>query len=200
MLGQRSEFVMDHWPNARVAGFAMDIRRWPTVADFRAHLALYRFQSTAAWARGCTVHHTFRPLAAQWEGWKSVLALARFYRTKKSPPWSAGPHLFICPDAPKVEDRGIWQMTPLNQPGIHAIGANDHYWGVEHVGDFTSRPMPPDTAAMGAGAVAALLDWARLPVSPATVPPHSAFNKPECPGAAVDMDAYRRAVAALRSG
>lgn len=203
-LGLRDDGILgaapaDHWPSVRVDGFALDIRRWPTVADFRAHLARYAYRATAPWAKGVVIHHTYKPVAAEWRGWESVRGLAIFYRTQKQPAWGAGPHLFICPDAPREQDRGIWQCTPLNVPGIHAGNANAAHWGLEHVGDFTARPMPPDVAAMGAGVAAALLDWAGLPTSPQTVTPHSQWGKPTCPGAAVDMAAYRRAVAVLRA-
>lgn len=189
--------VSDHWPAVRVAGFAMDVRRWPTVAALRAHLARYAYRQTAPWARGVVIHHTYKPTAAEWRGVESMAALARYYRGFG---WPAGPHLFICGDAPREQDRGIWQLTPLNLPGVHARDANAAHWGLEHVGDFTSRPMPPDTAALGAGAAAALLDWAGLPASTMAVTPHARWGKPTCPGGAVDMDAYRRAVAALMGG
>lgn len=202
-LGQRDEPTredtpVDHWPDIRVDGFAMDVRRWRTVEDFRAHLARYSYANTAPWAQGCVIHHTYRPLASQWRGWISVRGLAVHYRTAKNPPWSSGPQLFICPNAPLEADRGIWQLTPLNMKGIHAGNANATHWGVEHVGDFTHDPMPPDVVAMGAGAVAALLDWAGKPTTTTTVAPHAAHGKAECPGYAVDMHAYRRAVDALR--
>lgn len=180
---------------ANVPGFAMDVRRWRTVAEFRAHLARHDYRATAPWARGVVIHHTYRPTAAEWRGAESMASLARYYRGLG---WLSGPHLFVCPDAPREADRGIWQLTPLNLPGTHARAANPTTWGIEHVGDYTSRSMPPDVAAMGAGAAAALLGWAGLPVSAATVTPHAQWGKPECPGKAVDMDAYRRAVAALR--
>jgi hypothetical protein len=184
----------------RVEGFALDVRQWRTVAAFRAHLTRYRYAETAPWARGAVVHHTWKPTPLDWRGAASIEDLARFYRTQKTPPWSAGPHLFIAAGSPNPAHDGIWQMSPLNQPGIHAGSANCSLWGVEHVGDFTTRPMPPDTVALGAGAIAALLDWAGLPTSAATVSPHSQWGKLECPGGGVDMPAYRRAVAALRQG
>ena len=182
---------------AAVPGFAMDIRHWRTVAAFRAHLARYRHADTARWARGVVVHHTAKPAPAEWRGLASMQALARYYRGLG---WPSGPHLFVASGSPDPAHDGIWQLSPLNAPGTHARAANPAMWGVEHVGDFTVRPMPPDTAALGAGATAALLDWAGLPTTAMTVTPHAQWGKPECPGAAVDMAAYRRAVAALRAG
>lgn len=192
-------------PGVRVDGFAMDVRHWRTVAAFRRHLFAHSFRQTAPWAKGVVIHHTYRPTGAQWRGAESLRSLARFYRLEvdngPGQPrggWPSGPHLFIVGDAASPADNGIWQLTPLNLTGTHARAANPSFWGLEHVGDFTSAAMPAATAALGQGAAAALLDWAGLPTSAATITPHSQWGKPACPGRGVDMDAYRRGVATAR--
>ncbi|HMQ29162.1 MAG TPA: N-acetylmuramoyl-L-alanine amidase [Chloroflexaceae bacterium] len=188
-----------HYPEIRVPEFLLDVRQWRTVAAFRRHLDAHSYRHTAPWAKGVVIHHTYRPTGPQWRGAASIRALARFYRLEVEPGgWPSGPHLFIVGDAASPADNGIWQLTPLNLPGTHARAANSGYWGLEHVGDFTSAPMPAATAALGQGAAAALLDWAGLPTSPQTITPHSQWGKPACPGRGVDMDAYRRGVAAAR--
>lgn len=196
-----------HYPNIREDGFALAVIQFRTVAALRRHLSRYNFRQTAPWAKGVVIHHSYRPIPADWRGTKSIASLARFYRREvdngpgqPKGGWTSGPHLFVVSGAPNPLDDGIWQFTPLNLPGTHARAANSGFWGIEHVGDFTRAPMPPDTAALGLGAAAALLDWAGLPTSTTTVTPHSQWGKPECPGAAVDMGAVRRAVAALRLG
>lgn len=187
-----------HYPEIQQAGFALDVRHWRTVAAFRAHLAAYRYEMTAPWARAVITHHTVKPLASDWSGPATMRGLARFYRGQG---WSAGPHLFVVAGAPNPEHDGIWQLTPLSIPGVHGNAANAWAWGVEHVGRFDGLPMPPDVAALGCGATAALLDWAGQRASAATVRPHRAFNSSKsCPGRAVDMVAIVRAVAALQLG
>jgi N-acetylmuramoyl-L-alanine amidase-like protein len=160
--------------------FSWDIRHWATVEAFEAHLSHYD-PAICAWVEGLTIHHTAIPTVAQWRGRRSVEVLGRFYRAKG---WSGGPHLFIGPD-------GIWQGTPLNLPGIHAIGANGTRWGVEFVGNYTHVGWAEPIHALGLGAVAALLRWRKLGVSPHTVDGHRNYNKPSCPGDAINLDTVR---------
>lgn len=164
--------------------FAWQIEHWPTVDAFAAHLATHD-PAICAWVQGLTIHHTAIPTVAQWAGQRSMEALGRVYRGKG---WSGGPHLFIGPD-------GIWQGTPLDRPGIHAPGANDTRWGVEMVGDYTHAPWAEPIRSLAVGAMAALLRWRGLPVSPATVDGHRDYNKPSCPGDAIDLDQVRAALA-----
>jgi hypothetical protein len=188
--------VTTHYPDIRQEGFALDVWHWPTVAAFRAHLAGYNYKATAPWARACIVHHTYKPAAADWRGPASMAGLARHYAGLG---WSAGPHLFIAAGAPNPDHDGIWQLTPLSVPGIHGNDANGWAWGVEHVGDYDATRWPPDLAALGQGAMAALLDWAGQPATTLTLQPHSRYNPAKtCPGRAVDMRAVARGVAALQ--
>lgn len=184
------------YPEIQQPGFALDVRQWTTVQDFRAHLANYAYASTAPWARACIVHHTWSPTAAQWKGAASMQALARYYAEDLG--WSAGPHLFVASGCPNPADAGIWQLTPLNMQGIHGNAANSFAWGVEHVGNYDLAPFPPDVAVLGAGAMSALLDWASVPTSTSTLQPHKQYNTNKtCPGTKIDMAAVIRAVAAL---
>ncbi len=186
-----------HYPDIQRPGFALDVWHWPTVEDFRDHLARYRYQDTAPWARACIVHHTVKPLAADWRGPESMAGLARHYDEANG--WSAGPHLFIAAGSPNPAHDGIWQLTPLSEPGVHGNAANDWAWGVEHVGRFDAAGMPPDVAALGCGAMAALLDWGALAAGPATLQPHRTHNPTKsCPGRQVNMAEIVRAVAALQ--
>jgi hypothetical protein len=195
-----------HWPALQVAGFAMDVRQWRTVGAFRRHLAKHQpANKVAPWAAGVTLHHTYRPLPSQWEGAAHCLSLAKFYRYEVSNGagrpkggWTAGPHLFVTGTAPNAADLGIWQLTPLNAPGIHAASFNRTHWGIEMLGDFNVSHPPADTLALACGAAAALLDWRGLPT--ASVNGHRDDPKTDknCPGANVDLATMRRAIDALR--
>lgn len=194
-----------HYPHIQVEGFALSVIQFRTVDAFRRHLVQHDYRTTAPWGKGVVIHHTYRPTGTQWRGAASMRRLAEFYRFevdngagKPKGGWTSGPHLFIVGDAVNPLDNGIWQLTPLNLEGTHGRAANGHTWGLEHVGDFTRQPMPAATAAFGQGAAAALLDWASQPTNEHTVSPHSRWGKPACPGRGVDMEAYRRGVAALR--
>jgi len=161
--------------------FAVDIRYWPTADDLVVHLAHYD-PAIALWAKGIVYHHTAVPTAEQWHGRKTLEGIRDYYRDVKK--WPAGPHLFVAPD-------GVWQLTPLNLPGVHAIGANESMWGIEVVGNYTRNPWPPAIRDLALRAGAALLRWRRLPVSRSTVKGHRDYNKPTCPGKAIDLDAVR---------
>jgi hypothetical protein len=192
--------------------FNVDIRHWPTAAAFAAHLQAHD-PCICAWARGLTVHHTAVPGASwapevprrrdrEWDRNETGLSrdavrekrqrqvdgVAAYYRDTLG--WSAGPHLFI-------DDLFIWQMTPLNLPGIHAPHYNATHWGIEVAGDYTRTSWPAPVRVLALGAAAALLRWVSIPVSPLTVNAHRDDNKPSCPGNAVDMGAVRAALAAL---
>lgn len=160
--------------------FAADIRHWPTLASFEAHLAAHD-PAICAWVAGLTYHHTYRPTLAQWRGAASMRGMQAYYVGKG---WPSGPHLYIAPD-------GIWQMTPLNLPGTHATVCNPHTWGVEVVGDYDLAPWPPIIRDLALGVGVALLRWRGL--SPETVRGHRDCNSPKsCPGRAVSMQEVRR--------
>jgi N-acetylmuramoyl-L-alanine amidase CwlA len=161
--------------------FAVDIRHWASADELVVHLAHYS-PAIANWAKGIVYHHTAVPTIAQWRGRKTLEGIRDYYRDVKH--WPAGPHLFIAPD-------GIWQLTPLNMPGVHAIGANASMWGIEVVGNYSKVPWSLATRAQALRAGAALLRWRRLPVTGATVKGHRDYNKPTCPGNAVDLDQVR---------
>lgn len=148
-----------------------------TLAGFVAYLNGYDFGSIPP--DGVVLHHTAVPDAswapgpgskASWDSGEAGLsaeqvrlkrlrqlgAIKSYYNRELG--WSAGPHLFI-------DDRWIYLMSPMAEPGIHAKWANSwhdadgrlHYpVAIEVVGDYTRRPWPAPVAALVSGAVQAL--------------------------------------------
>jgi hypothetical protein len=178
--------------------FLLDMRHWPTVADFEAHLGGYDPTITAPWAKGLTYHHTYRPLASQWTGAPSIQGLKRTYLAKKPTPWDRGPHLVIVWGSPDPANDGIWQFTPLDVPGIHAGACNPTHWGIEVAGDYDDAPWPTGVRDLALGAGAALLRWKGIGVDGYTVRGHKeCLANKSCPGDAVRMADVRTALALL---
>lgn len=97
-----------------------------TRTEFAAHVdTLSRTRPASVW-----LHHTWRPTLADWRGQRTMDAMQRYYEGLG---WDRGPHLFIAPD-------GIWQMTPLEEDGIHVAGHNAGTIGVEMVGNYDEAP------------------------------------------------------------
>lgn len=173
--------------------FRADIRHWPSVAAFAAHLAQYD-PAICAWVRGLTLHDTWEPEAHEWYGRRSMEAVLRYYRDTMH--WPAGPHLFISGDAPDPAHRGIWQLTALNERGVHAGMCNLTRWGVEVVGRHIAQPYSASTRALVIGALAALCRWRGLPA--VSIIRHRDCTGKACPGAAIDLAAVRRWVGEAR--
>ena len=177
--------------------FAIDVRQWKTIAEFEHHLTVHD-PGVAPWARGVVIHHTWKPTGADWRGVTSILSLARYYQTKG---WTAGPHLFICTDAPNPHNNGIFQMTPLNVRGIHAGRFNSSHWGIEVVGNFDLAPWNQEQTATTVNAAAALLLWRNLPANYATIRGHRETGSPKtCPGRMVDMNTVRTLIQGAING
>lgn len=152
----------------------------------------------AGWAKGVVLHHTWRPLPSQWQGQKSMEGLARFYAQKG---WDAGPHLFIVYGSPNGSDDGIWQLTALNEKGVHAGECNATKWGIEVVGDYDKRPWDVVTEYYVLGVVSALMKWKNLPITPYSILGHRDCNSPKsCPGNTIDMAAVRNKLTHLVQG
>ena len=170
--------------------FASDIRRWATVQEFEAYLKGYDPQ-IASWAEGFTVHHTAVPTVAQWRGKASVEGAKDFYTNVRK--WESGPHLFIAHGTGKPEWDGIWQLTPLNLPGIHAGPCNTHYWAGEVVGNYDNVPWPAPLAELVYGTICTLLRWRGL--GPNVKGHRECLNNKSCPGRSINMDKVRAEVA-----
>jgi len=117
--------------------FDAQIRHFPTLADFTAYLDTV---PRPAWCSGATAHNTYIPNETQWRGMASMLSMRQTYIDKG---WSAGPHLYLAAECTNPSDRGIWQMTPLAHPGVHAGPCNGARLGIENVADWEARPPTP---------------------------------------------------------
>lgn len=195
-------------------GFALEYREWATPAQLAAHLAqldpaAWRGPSPDARLTGVVFHHTYRPTVAQWVGGPhgSILSIARYYRDRYG--WDRGPHLFLA-------DR-IYQMTPLNQWGIHAQAANRSMIGVEICGDYDHVFWPEPLRELAFGTLTALCAWLRLPPERVALrrgddgeglgegngalDGHRNYtNEKSCPGWAVNIQGVRAEIARRLAG
>jgi hypothetical protein len=170
--------------------FRADIRQWRDGVEFRRHLAAYS-PSVCGWVQNVILHHTVKPLAPQWRGRRSMAALVRYYTSLG---WDSGPHLFLVHGAPDYRDNGIWQLTALNERGIHAGTCNAHSIGVEVVGDFDRYGYPPLVERLVVDTVASFLVWRGL--QPSAIAGHRDCGSPKtCPGRAVSLPVVRSLVA-----
>ena len=171
--------------------YAYALMQWRTVVEFRAHLAKHS-PSVAPWARGLVLHHTYRPTPDQWRGKRTMDAMSARYEAMG---WRGGPHLFVVKGAPNVNDDGIWQMCPLNLPGVHCSSyvGNDTMWGLEVVGDYDSRPWPADLHTLVRSVTLSLFTWRNITVSAGTLKGHREYAAAHksCPGWAIDLDMIR---------
>jgi hypothetical protein len=177
--------------------FAIDVRHWKTIAEFKNHLANHP-PTVASWARGVVIHHTWKPGVSDWRGAPTIEGIKNYYVAKG---WTAGPHLFVIGNPPDPSTAGIWQMTPLNMRGIHAGRYNTTHWGIEVVGNYDVQPWGELTHDLVLGAAGALLQWQKIPATYNTVKGHRETGSPKtCPGKLVNMDSFRYDLAALLGG
>lgn len=137
--------------------FDAQFAHWPTLDAFVQYLGTI---PRPAWCHGATVHNTYIPNEYQWRGLASMQSMRATYIGKG---WSAGPHLYLAAEAPDPADRGIWQMTPLTHPGVHAGPCNASRIGIENVADWNARPPSPAQRDLLRGVLLALLRLWGLP-------------------------------------
>jgi hypothetical protein len=171
--------------------FYQDIRQWRTPEDLADHLRVYDPQ-ICSWVQGVTLHHTYRPLACQWEGLSTVRGIRDYYRTERA--WDRGPHLFLVDGAPRPDLDGIYQLTPLNIAGIHAGPCNDHFWGLELVGDFDAVSWSDSLETLLFETLKTLFVWRGITtISSVTIKGHrECLPNKTCPGSAIQMDTVRQ--------
>ena len=153
----------------------MYVIHWPTLSAFTAYL---QGVPRPSWCKGICNHNTYRPNERTWAGMHSMKSMRDTYISKG---WSAGPHLYLAAEAPNPSDTGIWQMTPLAHPGVHAGACNDDHLGIESVGDFDARVPSPAQLTLLLAVNRALLE--RWMLTPANVNVHNeCMVGRTCPG------------------
>ncbi len=173
-----------------MSAFRSDIRNLGDAQQFHEYLFQYD-PSIAPWARAVTIHHTYKPDESKWRGESTLRNIQSYYEGLG---WDAGPHLFLAPD-------GIWQLTALNEAGIHAGRANKFSWGIEVVGYFDERDWSEEQRKTVYAVTATLLCWRSLPANWSTLRGHREWGSPKtCPGKMIDMERVRSDVAALMRG
>jgi hypothetical protein len=175
--------------------FRSDIQHWKSSAQLYQHIKQHD-PAICSWVQSIVIHHTYRPIPADWRGLQSMESLKRYYTQLG---WDSGPHLFICADAPNPAYNGVFQLTALNEPGTHAGVCNSTSWGIEVVGDYDSKPWSLQTTHMVAQSVAYLMKWVNMAVASTTIKGHRDCNSPKsCPGSAINLDALRSIVQVYR--
>lgn len=168
--------------------FAWQPINFKSVADFREFVAI----NDISWAKGATLHHTWRPTRAQWHGMATMNGMKKTFLENEEGTWDSGPNLFIAPD-------GIWQGTPITRSGIHAGKCNKDHLGIEIVGDYDVEPWPAQVQAVVFGVVDVILDKLDLDVTTESVNGHrECLHNKTCPGKMIDLDEVRHAIAIYR--
>lgn len=167
---------------------------FPTVAEFESYL-VQTAPLLNRWARGVTVHHTWRPTVADWSRntpSANLKGLVRTWRDENG--WSTGPNMVIGPE-------GIYLASGITAAGIHATICNSDHVGIEVVGNYDNGYWQEPIRSFVIGAVVALAKTLRLSETDILVHHkvngHRECNSPKtCPGSAIDLDKFRRDVVA----
>lgn len=180
--------------------FAWDAKRFATLKDFIDYLwSLPKLNYGGGFPTRVIMHHTWKPTISEWRGMESMAALERYYRDeapwtdaqgRPRKGWSAGPHLFVAWGSPAPEWDGIFQGTPITQPGIHALGCNLEI-GIEVVGNFDLAPWSLPLESLLVGLVGAILDKQGIPVAGGVIGHRDCPSTKTCPGTKVSMERFR---------
>jgi hypothetical protein len=173
--------------------FDIQIIHWKTLDEFVTYLAAL---PRPEWVKGMCDHNTYIPNERQWQGLASMWSMAKTYVSRG---WSAGPHLYLAAEAPKIEDTGIWQMTPLSHVGVHAGPCNSTRIGIESVGDFQARPPSVAQWSLCVAVNAAICHAWRLP-PPSVLVHKECMTDRTCPGQYFSADRLRADVAKALTG
>ena len=140
-----------------------------------------------SWVKAVCLHHTAAPsLAQRPKGFQAqhIVNMRDFYQSKG---WHAGPHFF-------VDEDQVWGMSPVHEPGIHAVSFNGTSIGIEVLGDYDTEPQDKGRGLecwkTAADATRVILKWLKLKPSVATVLFHRDDPKTSktCPGTKVQKN------------
>jgi len=120
------------------------------------------------------LHHTYVPNQAQWKGRDTILAMKRYYESKR---WRSGPHLYIAQE-------GIWLFSDMRKNGTHAGSGNWRSIGIEMVGDFQEKLPTGKVWANTKFAIKTLNK--KLKLKDDAIRFHREYSATDCPGKAID--------------
>ena len=161
--------------------------QYKSVAEFEEYL---NSMEKPNWVKTLVIHHTWKPVQSDWNGEKTMIGLQNYY---KKLGWTAGPHMFVCVGSPNPANDGIWILSPLDSPGIHAGDCNSVSWGMEIVGNFDVMPWPATLKTFLYDLFPVLLKKLEAKsITLETMKGHRECNSPKtCPGKQINMDLVR---------
>ena len=147
--------------------------------------------------KGITMHHMASPnLSMRPDGLteQHMMNLRDWYRNSQpgsKPAWKSGPHIF-------TDDHGIWVHTPLHIRGVHAESFNSTRYGIEMLGDFSTKedfdsPRGKKSMEMGQFAAAALMRYFSVPSTALNFHRHDPETSKDCPGRLIDFEEFEAA-------
>lgn len=179
--------------------------RWATVADYAAYLSV---TARPSWIKKWVVHHTWKPVPSEWRGVESMKGLKTYYRDEvvwydengeEHKGWWSAPNLFVCIGSPDPSWDGIFQGTPVVQPGTHAGVCNSEGPGIEVVWNGDQAPWSAPLYTYMTDLLAVSLRWTNLPTS-AIVGHRDCGSTKTCPGSKVDLVPVRNDVGIKMTG
>jgi hypothetical protein len=137
-----------------------------------------------SWIKAVCLHHTAAPsLVQRPKGFQAqhIINMRDFYQSKG---WHSGPHFF-------TDEDQIWGMSPVDEPGVHAVSFNNKSIGIEVLGNYDVEPQDKGRGLecwkTTTDATRIILKWLNLKPSVSTVLFHRDDTKTSksCPGTRV---------------
>lgn len=125
-----------------------------------------------------TIHHTWRPTAAQYAGASSIRSIQNYHMDSNG--WMDIGYHFLIGTYPGSGDTKIYQGRPETVIGAHTGGANTNNVGVNVIGDYTTETLHNNSYQ----ALIKLLGWlcVHYGISTNNIYGHCDFNSTACPG------------------
>lgn len=125
-----------------------------------------------------TVHHTWRPTAAQYNGASTIRSIQDYHMDTNG--WSDIGYHFLIGTYPSSGETAIYQGRPETVIGAHTGGANTNNVGVNVVGDYTTESVHKNSYQ----ALVKLLGWlcSQYKISPNNIYGHRDLGSSACPG------------------
>lgn len=132
------------------------------------------------------VHHCWKPDSSDYRGIETVRGVRRYHVETNG--WSDnGYHLMLAPDGT------IYLCRPIERPGAHTSGHNQHSIGVSFIANFDAEePKSYGGLLTGYRVVAALLERFNLDIGKIRF--HREFASKTCPGLKLGLTEFRQGV------